>query len=265
MQVHQITNSIGSKIFNSFSYSNFGWNNHIHKCYELLMVKKGILHAKINGKHFSIKKNEAMLVPPYFIHSYKKDSNCVYLIAVFSSDYVSSFDKKIKNLQPNDYFLNFKKEEWDFIEKRLFPSRLDGAFIQHPTPDEFTIKSCLYLMASCFINSKEFTQKSKDYSIFLRIVSYVEENFLHDISLSTLAENLSYDKSYVSRIFNNVFNINIKTFINMYRCEYAETLIETTNLSFSAIAMDSGFQSIRSFNRVFKDITGKTPSSIRKL
>ena len=41
-------------------------------------------------------------------------------------------------------------------------------------------------MASCFIRTKEFTQKSKDYSILLRIVSYIEENFSQKISLSTL-------------------------------------------------------------------------------
>jgi AraC-like DNA-binding protein len=59
--------------------------------------------------------------------------------------------------------------------------------------------------------------------------------------------------------------MNLKTLINTYRCEYAENLIESTNLPLSVIAMDSGFQSIRSFNRIFKDTIGKTPSSIRKL
>lgn len=264
MQIHQITNSIGLKIFNTFSYSNLGWNNHIHKCYELIMVAKGVLYGEINGKPFSLKKNQAMLVPPYFIHSYKKDEDCVYHIAVFSSDYVPAFDKKIKNLQPNNYLLSFSKEEWNYIEKRFFPALVASPCVQHPIPDEFTIKSCLYLMASCFIRTKEFTQKSKDYSILLRIVSYIEENFSQNISLSTLAENLSYDKAYVSRIFSRVFHINLKTFINMYRCEYAENLVESTSLPLSAIAMDSGFQSIRSFNRIFKEITGKTPSSIRK-
>ena len=264
MQIHQTDNSIGAKIYNAFSYTNFGWGTHIHKCYELIMVKSGTLHARLNGENITICENEALLVPPYHLHSYEKNENCTYHIAVFSSDYVPSFDQKMKNYDPNDYTIHFEKEEWDFLEKHLFPALIDYNVVKHPTPDEFLIKSCLYLMASRFVSLKTFERKSKDYSLFLNIVSYIEENFTQDISLSSLAQNLGYDDEYVSRTFNKLFNTNLKTLINMYRCEYAENLIETTDQPLTSIAMNSGFQSIRSFNRVFKEITGKNPSAIRR-
>ena len=266
MQIHQSANSIGGKIYNAFSYRDHGWGTHIHKCYELVLVKNGTLTATLNGEKLMVKKGEALLIPPYFLHSFSKNTDCTYLIIVFSANYVPSFDNKLKNLQSENHIINFEQSEWDLLEKTLFPNQLqDGqCVLKQPNPDEFAIKSCLYLVASRYMNSRTLSPKNKDYSLLVRIVSYIEENFTQDLTLSSLAQSVGYDDEYVSRSFNRVFNINLKTLINMYRCEYAQNLIETTDTSLTEIAMNSGFQSIRSFNRVFRQIVGKNPSSLRK-
>lgn len=48
------------------------------------------------------------------------------------------------------------------------------------------------------------------------------------------------------------------------RIEYAVNLIRNTNSSILDIALDSGFNSIRTFNRCFKTVTGCIPTTIRK-
>ncbi|MBU9738559.1 helix-turn-helix domain-containing protein [Lachnospiraceae bacterium ASD5720] len=48
------------------------------------------------------------------------------------------------------------------------------------------------------------------------------------------------------------------------KIEYAVNLIRNTNSSILDIALDSGFNSIRTFNRCFKTVTGCIPTTIRK-
>ena len=266
MQIHQTGNSVGTSIYNAYSYCNFGWGKHIHKCYELVMVKSGTLKATINGKEIVLAASSALLVAPYFLHSYEPSEDCVYHIAVFSANHAQAFDNKMKNSQADDYSFFFLPAQWTFLEQTLFPhsATKDSRVVKQPNPDFFAIKSCIYMMASRFCSTRKLSPKNKDYSMLVRIVEYVEENFTQDISLASLAHNLGYDYEYVSRIFNRVFNLNLKTLINMYRCEHAENLIVNTDLPLTLVAMNSGFQSIRSFNRVFKEITGKSPSALRK-
>jgi AraC-like DNA-binding protein len=52
--------------------------------------------------------------------------------------------------------------------------------------------------------------------------------------------------------------------INGYRVQDAAVLIAQTDAPIKDIAEEAGFSSIATFNRVFKDITGKSPSAYRK-
>ena len=79
-----------------------------------------------------------------------------------------------------------------------------------------------------------------------------------------MASDLGYDYRYLSRVFNETMGVGFKTFVNQYRCDMVKSLISDTTLSLSEIALSSGFQSIRSFNRVFRQITGTSPSDLLK-
>ena len=68
----------------------------------------------------------------------------------------------------------------------------------------------------------------------------------------------------LSRIFNHTFGVNFKTMLNQYRTDYALELLRDSDLSLSAIAFESGFQSIRSFDHVFRESLGRSPKEFRK-
>ena len=79
-----------------------------------------------------------------------------------------------------------------------------------------------------------------------------------------LADALSYEYHYLSRVFHESLHIRFRTLVNQYRCDRAKMLITSTDTTLSEIAMSCGFGSIRSFNRIFLEMTGVTPSELRK-
>lgn len=87
-----------------------------------------------------------------------------------------------------------------------------------------------------------------------------------DLSLSQLAGEIGITSHYLSQVINEKFNINFFDFINGYRVEAFKERISDPrygNYSFLGIAFECGFNSKSAFNRIFKQVTGLTPSQYK--
>jgi len=87
-----------------------------------------------------------------------------------------------------------------------------------------------------------------------------------ELTLRLLAETLGMQPNDLSRIINQVLKKSFNDFINEYRvAEVIEKMHdpEYDKLTLIGIAMDSGFNSKSSFNRIFKDMTGKSPAEYK--
>lgn len=87
-----------------------------------------------------------------------------------------------------------------------------------------------------------------------------------DLTLPKLAEDLNVSTHHLSQVINEMHGKNFFNFINKYRVEEVKRKIEDPkyqNYSLLGIAYESGFNSKSAFNRVFKNITGTTPSAYR--
>ena len=88
-----------------------------------------------------------------------------------------------------------------------------------------------------------------------------------DLTLPGLASKLQIPSHHLSRVINEKFGLNFFDFINQYRIEEVKAKManpEFDNLSLLGIAFESGFNTKSAFNRVFKRMTGLTPSDYKK-
>ncbi len=108
---------------------------------------------------------------------------------------------------------------------------------------------------------------ARRYADNVRELMKTEEPFLEpDLTLSALAVRLGLPPYQLSQLLNEHLNRNFYEFINSYRIEKAKTLLidPGAGAKLLAVAYDSGFRSKSTFNRVFKEMTGSTPSEFRK-
>ncbi len=87
-----------------------------------------------------------------------------------------------------------------------------------------------------------------------------------DLTLPKLAENLNVPSHHLSQVINEMHGSNFFDFINQFRVEEVKRKIQDPvfkNYSLLGIALESGFNSKSAFNRVFKNLTGTTPSKFR--
>lgn len=89
----------------------------------------------------------------------------------------------------------------------------------------------------------------------------------HDLRITDVAKMLNTNRSYASRLLNDMFNTNFADLINRYRINKAVELIKSSvddELSVDDVATMSGFASVSSFYRSFKKETGLTPGDYKK-
>ena len=92
----------------------------------------------------------------------------------------------------------------------------------------------------------------------------IAKNFREEISLEKMAYDLCVSKYVLSRMFVKTFHCNFSKYVNGVRLNYAAVALENTQDSVTNICLDCGFESQRTFNRVFKDKYKMTPREYRK-
>ena len=77
------------------------------------------------------------------------------------------------------------------------------------------------------------------------------------------AAALRYSDAYFCKLFKQCFKVNFSAYLNAYRVEKARQLIADPRISLKDISTACGYSDSNYFTRVFKRLTGQTPSEYR--
>jgi AraC-like DNA-binding protein len=118
-----------------------------------------------------------------------------------------------------------------------------------------------------YLGSRLTDAEAKQYIEKLNNLMTSSKPFLNpNLTILQLASELGISSHYLSQIINEKFNLNFFDFINQFRVDEVKTKINDPkfeNYSLLGIAFDCGFNSKSAFNRIFKKLTGQTPSQYK--
>ncbi|MBK9137433.1 MAG: helix-turn-helix domain-containing protein [Verrucomicrobia bacterium] len=92
---------------------------------------------------------------------------------------------------------------------------------------------------------------------------FIQQHQSEELSLTDVAEAVNASTFYFCKVFKKATGINFTDYVSRVRIERAKNLALNPNLRISEIAFEVGFQSLTHFNRVFKRITGVSPTVYR--
>ena len=120
-------------------------------------------------------------------------------------------------------------------------------------------------------DAEENLEKTKDCMELKQcLLKYFEQKqpYLNpNLKIDDLCIYLNTNRSYLSKIINNEFGMNFYHFINQYRIQSAKKLLsdkKNGHYTIKAVSEMSGFKSVSTFNKSFKETEGNTPSDFRK-
>ena len=96
-----------------------------------------------------------------------------------------------------------------------------------------------------------------------QVQAFIEAHYREDISMQDAAAALRYSDAYFCKLFKQCFKVNFSAYLNEYRVEKARQLIADPRISLKDISTACGYSDSNYFTRVFKRLTGQTPSEYR--
>lgn len=222
----------------------FSFSLHLHKSYELILVTEGKLGVQIGGQEYALSAGEAALIFPGRPHGYSILEQGKCRMAIFSADYLPELKNEYKPIL---------KLSASFLE------RLHGARDRY-----FEVKSLLYELAAEYVRGEPSEERFEEDALICALAAYIDAHFCEPLTLKQLADNFGYHYRYMSGLINHHFGESFPRVINQFRINRACELLRKGGRSITEVAAECGFDSQRNFNRVFKELTGKTPKEMKK-
>ena len=123
--------------------------------------------------------------------------------------------------------------------------------------------SVYFLLERHFSEEEAQFIPERDRQEFYGIIKFINERFKEDITVESIAKALFLSRGRLSSIFKKYSGAGVSEYINRLRIKNANSLL-SEGKSITDAAFESGFQSIRTFNNVYKSIMDLTPSEYLK-
>ena len=145
--------------------------------------------------------------------------------------------------------------------------KIRQTFLQKPLGYELEIKSellHLFFLLYSQVPYQRSSQEHREITEKLKLVlQFIQDHYQQGITVKELAELCHFSEYHFMRFFKRHMNMTSIEYLNQYRLEMASRQLAETNLSVTSIALESGFNNISYFNRVFKRKFGVTPMEYR--
>ncbi|WHH60942.1 response regulator [Petroclostridium sp. X23] len=110
------------------------------------------------------------------------------------------------------------------------------------------------------IQEKEAAQYSHTIN---KAINYISENYAQDITLDSISSYVHISKNYFSKLFKEETGINFVQYLADVRVKHAVELLKNENIKTYEAAKLVGYDNYRYFCKIFKNITGRTPSEVK--
>lgn len=264
----------------STGYEERNYQAHWHSYGEIILVGPGKTNVfMVNQNTYQLVEGDFLLVWPMEMHAIIDADRKESLVIQFSNAFMNSlFDlQRIMHFYKSLHVLCINSHSQLVSRLRSITERMREIFFSAGHDRE--LRCCILLMEFMLTLDEhrgEFAPEvrkgdSGSYSDtvmrrMIMVTDYIKNNLTaDDLSQGTMAEMAGISKEYFSRIFRNVTGTNYSKWLNMIRLEKATELLADKQLTLTETAMLSGFQSISSFNRVFREEKGMSPGEYRAL
>ncbi len=218
------------------------------------LVFKGNGVLKTGGTEIKLTPGTLFFTFPYQSFEIDYTDDFTYLYISFNGRGVQELLDKFDISKENSiyHFSDELTEFWMNSIRRITPMNIST----------LTESVLLYTLSLIDETKKETTPNGDRFESILR---YVDNNYADPtLTILKISDIFFYNKKYLSALFLKNTNVKFKEYLNNLRIQRALSLIKDGTLSVSEISGKCGFSDPLYFSKVFKKVTGCTPTEYRK-
>ena len=239
--------------------------SHYHNYYELYFLEEGERHHMLQDDMYTMHPGELILFSPYILHRSYGDENVPFrrLILYFHRDEIDS--PELQNMLDNGNGLYHLEPR----TRQVLHSMLETLLYEQNNTSEFKSNYChtvlnMLLFFIVLQLRRQNPSKKEDYDRMSQVISYIHDHYQEDITLERLSRHFYISPYYLCREFKRHTDSTVIQYINITRIMNAQRKFMETSKNITEICSESGFSNLTHFNRVFKSVTGMTPSGYKK-
>ncbi|QUC66865.1 AraC-type DNA-binding protein [Aristaeella hokkaidonensis] len=256
-------------------YSDIPWRyeTHDHSAVEILLTLEGMVTYTIEDKIYQVRKGEILIVPPDTLHSLTMGEGSSRYLFLFESDAIMTM-RDIKSMAM--YFhkpFHLRDGSDAHVRIRELLLRAREAYEKREMMWNTMCYSCI-LRVYATLGQRYLSgikprtgdnMRNMDSEVINAVMTYINNHYREELSLEDVAKFAGFSRYYFSRSFKRQTGYSFKDYLCQKRLQVAMDLLIRTNRSMRDVAIESGFGSVATFNRVFREKKGCTPTQYRAI
>ena len=237
-------------------YRNLKNISHWHFDHEIAVCESGEAQISLNQETYTLRKGQCIYLRGQSVHSILSAPGATLYVSLFS-------EELIRRITDNYCLVNPVFTDELRVSETLERIRTDG-FKKERFYGEISNALMQQLIAEIFSSleiKEEAVSTSAATERYKKLLYDIDEN-AGEYNFSRAVEYMNMSEAYFSRFFKKISGMTFSMYLNHIRVNKAIDLIQNTEMSMTEIAMNCGFETIRNFNRVFKQITGYSPREL---
>ncbi len=268
---------ISNEKLSKYDTNSFLW--HWHPEIEITLITKGQMIYEINNEQFHLCQGEALFSNTGVLHTGRMYENmdCEYVSITFDPKLIYSYENSIfylKYVSPFIHNLSLFSIYFDFTKPwhgKVIGILNELVTIYQQRPDSYEMDVLIKLLEFwkvLFLNYDTTptipSAEPYNYERIRSILSFIEDNYSHKITLEEIAEHVHICKGECCRIFKQYMKIPLFKFILDYRIEKSIKDLVASNASIGDIAAKAGFSDSNYYSHTFYKVKGCSPTEYRK-
>lgn len=246
---------------------------HTHSAIEIILPHQGVSVYHMANEVYHVHPGEILIVPSDYAHSLTESHGTKRYLLLFEPNPLLNLRDmpNITAMMQQPIYLSEGSELLPQIEQLLMQT------VSCYTEREpmWNTQCYSYLMQVYAILGRHYLRATEpqhypitrkiDSEIMNSAITYINEHYMDDISLEDVAVFAGFSKYYFSRVFKQFSSMSFSEFLMRKRLNVATDLLVRTKQPVREIAEASGFGSVATFNRIFREQKNCTPTQFRTI
>lgn len=260
-----------------FNDGNTSTPHHFHEDIEIIYLVEGNLNVVVNKDTYNLIVGDILIIGSEEIHCFFKQKEfskravIQFRMSIYDNFLSGTKDNRtIKPMFIHSSLLSYGSEVHALMEKQI--QEIIEEYGKAEEGYKLILKARLYDLAVVLLrympktvySPEDESRQMERLKKLDKVFAHVEKNYQNQIGLDEISKVSGFSKYHFTRFFKENTGMTFVEYLNNFKITKAEWYLMYDTNSILEVAYKSGFNSVKTFNRVFKNLKGCAPMEYRK-
>lgn len=250
------------------------YESHFHSAVEVILPLKGEVLVVTEAMEYHVRAEEVLIIPAGCNHSLHMGEGSERELILYEMNGVFTLKEfsALRQLLSQPIYLTKAQECTQQVREIFFELirvHRSNAVLRNMHNYALLLKIYAILGENYLITSATAAERNNLHrqlsgeDAFNRALDHLNRSYMDDMTLDTLAAYAGFSRYTLSRMFRQHTGLTFTQYLSKRRVDMAMELLSSTKMPVTQVALQCGFNSIATFNRVFREVKGCTPTQYR--